>query len=1433
MSLPLEVVTAAANLAKTLAIAYVLDRRTQQRVRLAYERAAEAVIAECEGRGYQPKSAVWNELVNILGNDSKLIALITRLRRGVIGDVRPDPLADVSTEVRALADYFVGDLNERASETLPIQSRLMVDILATRMTRLEDMIARLTPTPERPLDRLALTASLRRASAVLRHSKNDIAGIHIERQESRDIFEWLMADSSVRQVGVVADVAGMGKTGLMRDLLEMVDEAGVPVWGIKADSLAGVRSLQQLANEQLGVSESIDDCIRFLAADGPIVVLIDQLDALSLALTRDQLTLDLMIELIALLRGVNNVRVLASCRTFDLHNDPRLSRIQIDRTFPLRLLDELEVGRILENLGVDTMDLLPSHQQSLRVPLHLEIYSRVIRYGTASRPGESYRSLQQLYDVLWEGQVSRVPPERPNVNDRVSAINRMVERMRYDRVTAVPAAILDDLDEAATYLKQMDFIRQEGSLVHFSHQTLLDYCYARRFVAEGRSISRDVLDGPQGLFERSQTVQVLAYLRGTDVSEFSRSLRRLLDSDELRVHMRLLLLGWFGSLSDITEHDLVIARHVLRDRAKSLEFLRAAHGNALWFEMFRDYLALLEGEGDEQLCDGVAYFLQSVINIRSDEVVGLLNQYLARDDLWKARISLCLSELENWQLPGAVQLLIDLLSRGQGGMWAMAGLERLADSNPAGACGAIRAHFDWRLEVMLAKVGNPGQQVDGGTDEGFRMSGWEWEEEIFGEHAAQGALEKVVRQCPEVALGHLLPWFTRALGSMSRADVTAEDYAWDQVFASGWYGEHIGKGPSFALRIAEALGDVARRNPARFRELGIELAGSDFLAAHRVLAEGYLASPEEYAREIVDYLAADSRRLSLGEPNEDSHYESCLLFGAAFKYVDQSLRAGLEKLIRDYRPESERRQPRRAGLTRLRFLAEVPRDLLSEPARRDLDELQRKFPGYQQRKPRGITGGWVQAPISDDAQEKMSNVAWLGAIRKYDDSTIWGGRHEAIDAGGVVELSRALARRTVDNPRRFYALARDQFDESVSVHYLEAVISGLADSEAEAEMVFDLIRRFSGRLVGSTRRGICRSLSKRAKDGVPDDLLNLIRDWAVSDPDPVEEAWKRKADDGTPYYGGDALFAGINTNRGAATLTFGECGLARNPPLVLQVLDFMERMALDASTGVRTCVVSLLPALLAEDDVRAVKVFGLAIRDDQAALATPVSEKFLYWALAKHFARIRGFIEKLLHSDEDDARQAGARLSCLSAFEHLDARSLAEQAMRNDKQTRVGAAQVYARNLENRRVEADCEQALRQLWFDSDTEVRAASSVCFRHLRPQHLGRFSSLFQTFVQSPALLDGAEHFVGYLAPLATDVQLLALDTVERLLNEVGQDIASIRTAHAALDMDLVRILLTVYHHADDDILESRAIDLFERMLLHGSWQASRALAEWDRR
>ncbi len=222
-----------------------------------------------------------------------------------------------------------------------------------------------------PPDIDRLRESVIACGALLRTYKRTIAatGQHLPRAITDDIVAWVREPTSDRQVGLLLDQAGAGKSVILRDALTAVEEAGEVVMAIKADQqLSSVDTTEDL-QRALGLPVSAERAAALLAAHGPVVVLIDQIDALSLTLlARDQRAIDLMLGLVARLRLIPGVRLVIACRTFDRNTDPRLKRLDVAREFiPVPLADDVVAG-VVGEIGVEHTALSAGTRELLRPP---------------------------------------------------------------------------------------------------------------------------------------------------------------------------------------------------------------------------------------------------------------------------------------------------------------------------------------------------------------------------------------------------------------------------------------------------------------------------------------------------------------------------------------------------------------------------------------------------------------------------------------------------------------------------------------------------------------------------------------------------------------------------------------------------------------------------------------------------------------------------------------------------------------------------------------------------------------------------------------------------------------------------------------------------------------------------------------------------------
>src|SRR5688500_5517891 len=122
---------------------------------------------------------------------------------------------------------------------------------------------------------------------------------------------------------------------------------------MKADlQLSAVKSADDV-QQRLRLPDSVERVVERLSHTGPVVVIVDQIDSLSLTLAHDARTLDTVLDLVARLTLIPQTRLLISCRTFDRSNDARLRKLETKKEFRSTELTDAEITQVLTHAGIE------------------------------------------------------------------------------------------------------------------------------------------------------------------------------------------------------------------------------------------------------------------------------------------------------------------------------------------------------------------------------------------------------------------------------------------------------------------------------------------------------------------------------------------------------------------------------------------------------------------------------------------------------------------------------------------------------------------------------------------------------------------------------------------------------------------------------------------------------------------------------------------------------------------------------------------------------------------------------------------------------------------------------------------------------------------------------------------------------------------------
>ena len=468
-----------------------------------------------------------------------------------------------------------------------------------------------------------------------------IADSHIVRDAVPRLVD-LANGSPGKRIILLAGDAGTGKSVVIKDVIEKMSETGTRIVAIKADAIG----------EQCNpiALESIHNAVAcFAAGHRRVVLVIDQIDALSQSLANDRNRLNTMLNILSTLRDWPNVTAIVSCRKYDLEFDASLNRLkQQSEVVELGLLTEPEQAAVLECLESGIAAKLDARTlELLRNAQYLNTFCFLHRNG---RKKLNFKSPIGLYDALYESVVgAQMVFDVEELEDVLFDIAACIKSAETLKPVWRPAA---HRQRAFAYLASSGILVSDPPAVSFFHQTFYDYVLARLYVTRRQSFIADLENEFQGLETRSTVKAILEYYRGHDESKYAAEIARLLNSTKIRLHIKLLVV----SLIATAEHPRPCERRVLRAACKAnqrllIHFLRGACAD-VWFHSVLNLAGkvLPEAGRSDDLFAPLVSCLSRYAYRHPDEVFGAADT-IRDEDLRRETVSYVLSAHNNYNSP--------------------------------------------------------------------------------------------------------------------------------------------------------------------------------------------------------------------------------------------------------------------------------------------------------------------------------------------------------------------------------------------------------------------------------------------------------------------------------------------------------------------------------------------------------------------------------------------------------------------------------------------------------------------------------------------------------------------------------------------------------------------------------------------------------------
>ncbi|GAB4373058.1 MAG: hypothetical protein Kow00121_15910 [Elainellaceae cyanobacterium] len=881
-----------------------------------------------------------------------------------------------------------------------------------------------------------------------------IAGHTISRDEVQAACDRLIGGDGKQSVLLVGE-AGVGKTGVMLQIVEQLRQYRLPILAFRIDNL-NPEPMPDNVGQQLGLPGSPAVVLANIAQGRDCVLVIDQIDAVSLASGRNPQFFVCIEQIIKQAQAYPNMRLLLACRKFDLDNDSRFKKLTgekgVAETLFVNRLSHEKVKEVVIGIGLDATRLTQRQLNLLSIPLHLSLLAEISQ--NAAIDTLSFTTAKDLLDQFWTYKQLRVKERLGRAVQWTQVVNLLCDRLSNEQIQglSVSQIVVDDYADDARAMASEHVLAWEGKRIRFFHEAFFDYAFARSFTAHGQSLLSFLRSSEQHLFQRAQVRQILLHEREANFERYLDDLSELLKSSDIRFHLKKVVFALLASLPDPQEEEWKIIALLIGKSSDLLtrQVWRVLRSSVHWFELLDSLNIIkqwLNGE-DEELTNQAVSILSMMQSLASKRVVELIEPFIGTSEIWFNRLKHFMHRSELAADRCLFELFLRLIHEGicdqpdgvvneSEDFWLQ--IYSLKEKKPDWACEAIACYLNRYLDLSIAAQ-DP-KLFDFNADK-FPQSKFD-----------DSVLIETASAAPVTFVQHILPFMLRVLELTARRE---DKLPWlDPV----WWFKSYGGGYNTEHRLLEcmedALSSFAINHPEDFSILATqELCNSNFETIQYLLVRAYTANGIRFADRAIKYLGDHPRRLKTGytmgngNVHARDHWATRQLLIAITPHCSEESLKGVSSLLLNYYDIWEKYPNRsqeylRASLKCYGYVQMVLLDAIDPPRRSDLvnrrlQEWRRKFKslGWMDASEtieslRAIEADLIDSPVPRQIADRISNTQWLKAIAHYSNQDRFSFfERDGKWVGNARELASLLEEQVKKEPIRFARLAK-QFPDDI------------------------------------------------------------------------------------------------------------------------------------------------------------------------------------------------------------------------------------------------------------------------------------------------------------------------------------------------------------------------------------------------------------------
>ncbi len=1253
----------------------------------------------------------------------------------------------------------------------------------------------------------------------------------IPRNETAQIIEFIDNEKDV----VLHGAAGNGKSGVLYELTEYLRNQKIPYLPIRLDRRIP-NANAKLFGEDMSLPELPAYCLAGWAIGRKSVLILDQLDAIRWTSAHSSTAMNVCKELVRQVRSLRRdgkkIVIVFACRTFDLENDPEIKNLLSEfenQSFVQISVNVFSEEQLKEVLGADIAALTNSQKRILSMPQNLAIWMQLKQDGI--RP--EFHSATELMRRFWENRRQILEQKAGISAEQINEfLHRLLDYMENQGEISAPVVMAQQKTRVRNALISYGVLQKNQNRISFCHQRYLDYLIAERLlirIYEKSSSIKEWLGGKekQTLFRREQLRQVLASLADESLKEFFDNARTLLESEEVRFHLKHLILQMIGQLDELTEdignYCLALARndywqdHILQTvyfgHHQWVSYLLNAGVVNKWLSSSEDYIV-----------NQTLWLLRSVAEHIPDQVTEILSPFVNAGGMWPERVlnAICWSEFDDSEQ--MFEFRLQLIRIGQ--VKDFVDWKSLCEKYPLRAFRLI--------EAVISTI-----KMDDEDETKQRKSRLE----TWYDHDLE-ALYIAAKRHPIQTWDLLMPHVEK---------ITSE-----QKYGKGWIersfsGQETGmaRGVVNILILSGQLLASEQTDELLARTTPFEYSISS--GVQGIIVASYTHLPGSYAQKGIEWLLADSARFQLGSGfKEPKWMPAARLITALSPFCTEGLFRKLEDAIIHYHAPEEKREAEyclkgwREGFfdhywgEAQYFLLPALDSKRIRPTTADLIRvLERKFSHYSKDHflRYGSSGVEVGSKL-DPNLDKISDRAWLKIVNNQKIGKRHSHKWIQVDSDHVLEASieqfaGSFSRIAQRFPERFGQLAL-KFPENVDPLYISAILGGLKGKQpgnevpesekrtwepAQIETIEAVLDKYQAGDDREIAMAFCWLMAERAEENWSDKTIARLVDYACNHPDPNNDKLIIHSDKTSEEATIEMLFQNtINCVRGMAAEAIGKF-LWNHQDWKEKLLPGIKSLVHDPHPAVRMAALEAIYPVLNIDKNLAAQWFREACEDDLRVAASPRALPFFNYVIPSHIDLVGPIIKRMVISPIDEVALQGARQVTARWFFHGYFENEFRECIKGKSVHRKSVADVAVYLLKDEQYSRKCQEILYQFMNDPDKDVRNELHSMLNHNYLFDNQEYQAFIRTYIKSQAFADNPDLFIVSSKEVAVNIIPLAdaiftiCEVFSTSLKEKTRDISS---RYPYLVSEISAVLLRLYEQAQGERnqhIAGRCLDIWD--------------------